>query len=145
MRERPDGGYSYQRTGRSSPGGAEQTDQDWPLSRHAPTVNLYLCDIREDMCRRVRGQVNEYDDRGIVVSWHLPPRHFRLSRRQGRAASTGRRHPAPPGLAGWAKSPGCLRGVSDIAHAPGWLRTLKIECEGTGTEVGGDLPEVVAG
>jgi hypothetical protein len=53
--------------------------KEWAARRNAPTVNLYLYDIREDMRRRVRGQVNEYNERGIVVSRHLPPRHFRLS------------------------------------------------------------------
>jgi hypothetical protein len=53
--------------------------KDWAARRNAPTVNMYLYDIREDMRRRARGQVNEYDQRGFVVSRHLPPRHFRLS------------------------------------------------------------------
>jgi hypothetical protein len=53
--------------------------KDWAARRNAPTVNMYLYDIREDMRRRARGQVNEYDQRGVVVARHLPPRHFRLS------------------------------------------------------------------
>jgi hypothetical protein len=53
--------------------------KDWAARRNAPTVNMYLYDIREDLKRRARGQVNEYDQRGYVVSRHLPPRHFRLS------------------------------------------------------------------
>ncbi|MEN3361653.1 MAG: hypothetical protein V7637_5635 [Mycobacteriales bacterium] len=53
--------------------------KDWAARRNAPTVNMYLYDIREDMRRRARGQVNEYDQRGFVVSRSLPPRHFRLS------------------------------------------------------------------
>jgi Pvc16 N-terminal domain len=53
--------------------------KDWAVRRNAPTVNLYLYDIREDMHRRERGLVNEYDERGFVVSRHMPPRHFRLS------------------------------------------------------------------
>jgi Pvc16 N-terminal domain len=53
--------------------------KDWSARRNAPTVNMYLYDIREDMRRRERGQVNEYDQRGFVVARHLPPRHFRLS------------------------------------------------------------------
>ncbi|MGR7000679.1 Pvc16 family protein [Yinghuangia aomiensis] len=35
---------------------------------NAPTVNLYLYDIREDMRRRERGLYNEYDEQGIVVA-----------------------------------------------------------------------------
>jgi hypothetical protein len=53
--------------------------KEWAARRNAPAVNLYLYDIREDMRRRTRGQVNEYDERGMVVSRALPPRHFRLS------------------------------------------------------------------
>jgi Pvc16 N-terminal domain len=53
--------------------------KDWAARRNAPTVNMYLYDIREDMRRRERGLVNEYDQRGFVVSRQLPPRHFRLS------------------------------------------------------------------
>jgi hypothetical protein len=53
--------------------------KDWAARRNAPTVDLYLYDLREDMRRRERGQVNEYDGRGRVVGRHLPPRWFKLS------------------------------------------------------------------
>jgi hypothetical protein len=53
--------------------------KDWAGRRNAPTVDVYLYDIREDMRRRERGQVNEYDGAGRVVGRHLPPRHFKLS------------------------------------------------------------------
>ncbi len=53
--------------------------KDWSARRNAPTVNMYLYDIREDMRRRERGLINDYDQRGNVVARHLPPRHFRLS------------------------------------------------------------------
>lgn len=53
--------------------------KDWAARRNAPTVNLYLYDIREDMRRRQRGLANEYDDHGRVVARHLPPRYMRLS------------------------------------------------------------------
>jgi hypothetical protein len=53
--------------------------KDWAGRRNAPTVDVYLYDIREDMRRRERGQVNEYDGSGRVVGRHLPPRHFKLS------------------------------------------------------------------
>lgn len=53
--------------------------KEWASRRNAPTVNLYLYDIREDLRRRERGLLNEYDERGRVVARRLPPRHFKLS------------------------------------------------------------------
>jgi hypothetical protein len=53
--------------------------KDWAARRNAPTVDLYLYDIREDLRRRERGQVNEYDASGRVTARHLPPRWFKLS------------------------------------------------------------------
>ncbi|CCH33768.1 DUF4255 domain-containing protein [Actinosynnema sp. NPDC047251] len=52
--------------------------KDWAARRNAPTVNVYLYDIREDVRRRQRGLLNEYDD-GKVVARHLPPRYIKLS------------------------------------------------------------------
>ncbi len=52
--------------------------KDWAARRSAPTVDVYLYDIREDLRRRERGMLNEYEaDR--VVARRLPPRHFKLS------------------------------------------------------------------
>jgi hypothetical protein len=53
--------------------------KDWAARRNAPTVNVYLYDVREDMRRRQRGLLNEYDPRGQVTARHLPPRHVKLS------------------------------------------------------------------
>lgn len=53
--------------------------KDWAARRNAPTVNVYLYDIREDLRRRQRGLLNSYDDEGTVVSRQLPPRHMKLS------------------------------------------------------------------
>jgi len=53
--------------------------KEWASRRNSPTVDVYLYDIREDMRRRERGQVNEYDGGGRIVGRHLPPRHFKLS------------------------------------------------------------------
>ena len=53
--------------------------KDWASRRTAPTVDVYLYDLREDLRRRERGMVNEYDDEGRVRGRHLPPRHFKLS------------------------------------------------------------------
>jgi hypothetical protein len=53
--------------------------KDWASRRNAPTVDVYLYDIREDLRRRERGMINEYDDALRVVARRLPPRHFKLS------------------------------------------------------------------
>jgi uncharacterized protein DUF4255 len=52
--------------------------KDWASRRNAPTVDVYLYDIREDLRRRERGLVNEYDG-NRVLKRHLPPRYFKLS------------------------------------------------------------------
>ncbi|WP_040699840.1 DUF4255 domain-containing protein [Nocardia vinacea] len=53
--------------------------KDWAARRNSPTVNMFLYDIREDLRRRQRGLINEYDDRGVVVNRHQGPRYFKLS------------------------------------------------------------------
>jgi hypothetical protein len=53
--------------------------KDWAARRNAPTVNLYLYDIREDLRRRQRGLLNEYGADGTVAVRHMPPRHIKLS------------------------------------------------------------------
>ena len=53
--------------------------KDWAGRRNVPTIDVYLYDIREDLRRRERGLINEYDDRDRVRARHLPPRHFKLS------------------------------------------------------------------
>ena len=52
--------------------------KDWAGRRNAPTIDVYLYDIREDLRRRERGLINEYDA-GRVTARHLPPRFFKLS------------------------------------------------------------------
>jgi hypothetical protein len=52
--------------------------KDWAARRNAPTVNVYLYDVREDLRRRQRGLLNEYAD-GAVTARYLPPRHYKLS------------------------------------------------------------------
>lgn len=49
--------------------------KEWAGRRNAPTINVYLYDIREDLRRRERGLLNEYDD-GRIAARHLPPRFF---------------------------------------------------------------------
>jgi hypothetical protein len=53
--------------------------KDWASRRNTPTVDIYLYDIREDMRRRERGMINDYDSTGRVLERHLPPRYFKLS------------------------------------------------------------------
>jgi hypothetical protein len=57
----------------------EAPTRDWAARRNAPTVDVYLYDIREDLGRRERGRLNEYDGDGHVIARHLPPRYFVLS------------------------------------------------------------------
>lgn len=53
--------------------------KDWTARRTAPTVNVFLYDIREDLARRRTGVSEETDDAGMVVAWHDPPRWYELS------------------------------------------------------------------
>jgi hypothetical protein len=54
--------------------------KDWAARRNAPTVNLYLYDIREDTRRRPAGYLEERDpDSGAVVMRRPAPRVFKLS------------------------------------------------------------------
>ncbi|TDN93078.1 DUF4255 domain-containing protein [Microbacterium sp. BK668] len=53
--------------------------KDWAARRNAPTVNLYLYDIREDLRRRERGFVETRNENGIVVTRAPGPRFFKLS------------------------------------------------------------------
>lgn len=53
--------------------------RDWAARRNAPTVDVYLYDIREDLRRRERGVINEYNDDGRVARRKLPPRYVKLA------------------------------------------------------------------
>lgn len=53
--------------------------KDWAARRNAPTVNLYLYDIREDLRRRELGWSEERDATGIIVGRRPAPRFFKLS------------------------------------------------------------------
>ena len=54
--------------------------REWAGRRNSPTIDVYLYDIREDLRRRDRGMINEYDaDERRIVARHLPPRYFKLS------------------------------------------------------------------
>lgn len=57
----------------------EAPNRDWSARRNAPTINLYLYEIREDLERR-NIQIEEFrDGKGFVVERRPPPRRFKLS------------------------------------------------------------------
>ena len=53
--------------------------KDWSARRTAPTVNLFLYDVQEDLTLRQQGTVAEYGGDGTVVAEHDAPRYFGLS------------------------------------------------------------------
>lgn len=53
--------------------------KDWSARRNAPTVNVFLHDIREDVARRHAGGMEVYDDEGALVGWRGPARWFELA------------------------------------------------------------------
>jgi hypothetical protein len=52
---------------------------DWTARRNAPTINVFLYDVREDLSRRSTGTSEEHDDAGMIVAWREPPRWYQLS------------------------------------------------------------------
>jgi hypothetical protein len=52
--------------------------KDWAARRNAPTINLYLYDIREDLSRRDAAWAPIYAPEGYVTGHHASPRHFKL-------------------------------------------------------------------
>jgi hypothetical protein len=53
--------------------------KDWSSRRNAPTVDVYLYDIREDLRRREVGRFDERDGNGRVTARRQPPRWYKLS------------------------------------------------------------------
>ncbi|KAA2258078.1 DUF4255 domain-containing protein [Solihabitans fulvus] len=53
--------------------------KDWAAKRNAPTVNVFLYDLREDLTRRRTGTQEEHDGDGTVVGWQEPPLWYQLS------------------------------------------------------------------
>ncbi|MFG2602854.1 DUF4255 domain-containing protein [Streptomyces sp. NPDC048514] len=53
--------------------------RDWAARRNAPTVCLFLYDIREDATRRGSGAGEVHDAEGHVVARRAPPRWFELT------------------------------------------------------------------
>ncbi|MCA1195171.1 MULTISPECIES: DUF4255 domain-containing protein [unclassified Saccharopolyspora] len=52
---------------------------DWAAKRNAPTVNVFLYDLREEPALRRSGAVDRFDESGEVVGRFDPPRWFQLS------------------------------------------------------------------
>ena len=57
----------------------EAPTREWAAKRNAPTVNIYLYDVREDVERRQVEYEEVRGDDGRVVERRQPPRRFRLS------------------------------------------------------------------
>jgi hypothetical protein len=53
--------------------------RDWAARRSAPTVNLFLYDIREDLTKRQIGRIEQDDETGRTQTISGPPRWYRLS------------------------------------------------------------------
>jgi hypothetical protein len=56
----------------------EAPTKEWAARRNAPTVDVYLYDIREDLRRKARGEQDERDPTGAVIR-RKPPRYAKLS------------------------------------------------------------------
>jgi hypothetical protein len=57
----------------------EAPTKEWASRRNAPTINVYLYDIREDIARREVEYEDIRDDRGRVTERRPPPRRYTLS------------------------------------------------------------------
>ena len=57
----------------------EAPTKEWVGKRNAPTIDMYLYDIREDTTRRETAWIDIRDENSIVKERRLPPRRFRLS------------------------------------------------------------------
>jgi len=53
--------------------------KDWAARRNAPTVDLFLYDIREDTRRREYGVTEQRDETGVITQRTPAPRYFKLS------------------------------------------------------------------
>jgi hypothetical protein len=57
----------------------EAPTKDWASRRNTPTIDIYLYDIREDLKRRLAGDVFQRDETGRKTGRTVTPRYFKLS------------------------------------------------------------------
>ncbi len=57
----------------------EAPKKDWAAARTAPTLNLFLADIREDLSRRTTTLLEERNPEGVVEYYHQPFRFYDLT------------------------------------------------------------------
>jgi Pvc16 N-terminal domain len=57
----------------------EAPTREWAAKRNAPTISIYLYDVREDLARREVQYEEVRDGTGKVLSRRPPPRRFKLS------------------------------------------------------------------
>lgn len=57
----------------------EAPTNEWTARRNAPTVNVFLYDIREDLSRRHSGAVEVHGEDGVLRGWRGVARWFELS------------------------------------------------------------------
>ena len=50
--------------------------RDWAAQQTAPTLNLFLADIREDLSRRSTSMIDEVNEEGMTISRQQPFRYF---------------------------------------------------------------------
>jgi hypothetical protein len=53
--------------------------KDWATHRNAPTIDIYLYDIRQDLSRAQFGQLAERNAEGIVARRRPQPKYFRVA------------------------------------------------------------------
>jgi hypothetical protein len=53
--------------------------KEWSARRNAPTLNVFLYGLHEDLTRRQTGTAEDLDDDGTVIAWRTPPRWFELA------------------------------------------------------------------
>ena len=105
--------------------------REWAARRNSPTIDVYLYDIREDMRRRDRGMINEYDaDERRIVARHL---------RRGTSSSPTW---SPPGPSVPRTSTGCCRRCSPPSCAT--TRCPEDLVTGSLAELGLAVPVTVA-
>jgi hypothetical protein len=53
--------------------------KDWASRRNAPTIDIYLYDIRQDLGRAQFGEVVERNDDGVITRRRPQPKYFRVA------------------------------------------------------------------